>query len=321
MSIQPVFVFSVSRSGSTLVQRVMAAHDGVATVSEPWLALPHAYSLRSRGIDAEYQHGGMVDAIADFCDTLPHGREDYVEELRASLLNLYGKAAGSEARYFVDKSPPYCFVAAEIITLFPEGKFVFLWRNPLSVIASIIETWEPWHPTMYRCELFAGLPRLISAYESNSSRAHSVRFEDLVSGEPGPWAALMEYVGIEFDPDALSRFSQVRLSGRMGDPTGVGRYTALSSEPAEKWRNTLANPLRREWCRRYLSYLGSGRLATMGYDRDRIVDQLNAQPARMDSLVPDVWRLVKDVAKEPLRVRTRNGRIDAPNVIRALLAA
>src|ERR1700761_6697226 len=46
-----------------------------------------------------------------------------------------------------------------------EGRFVFLWRNPLSTVASMIETWPPWRPTMFRDELFVGLPRLIDAYE------------------------------------------------------------------------------------------------------------------------------------------------------------
>jgi hypothetical protein len=41
----------------------------------------------------------------------------------------------------------------------------------------------------------------------------------------------------------------------------------------------------------------------------------------MDSLIPDLGRLIKDVAKEPIRVRTRNRKIGSPNVIRALLKA
>jgi hypothetical protein len=167
MAVRPIFIFSVVRSGSTLVQRIVAAHDGVATVSEPWLLLPYAYTTRSTGVDAEYNHQILVRATEDFCAALPNGRDDYRSEIRASVLRLYEKAAGSEARYFVDKTPTYCLVAEEIMNLFPEGKFVFLWRNPLSVVASIVETWPPWHPTVFREELFTGLPRLIEAYSAN----------------------------------------------------------------------------------------------------------------------------------------------------------
>jgi Sulfotransferase family len=321
MAIQPIFIFSVSRSGSTLVQRVIAAHGGVATVSEPWILLPYLYGLRSHGVTAEYEHELMVMAIEDFCRELPGEEEGYRAELRDFVLRLYRRAAGEEARYFLDKSPPYYLIADEIMRLFPEGKFVFLWRNPLSIVASIIETWRQWHPTMYRSDLFIGLPRLVAAYRAHSARAYSVRFEDLIGGDASQWKAMMDYLEIEFEPDALDRFSDVKLNGRAGDPTGVKRYSALSSEPQEKWKNTLSNPLRKEWCRRYLRFLGNERLEVMGYDGGRIIQELNSQPTSINCLVPDLGRLVSDVAKEPIRIRIRRRGIGGPNVLRELLKA
>ena len=130
MPLRPIFLFSISRTGSTLIQRIIAAHRGVATTSEPWLLLPYAYSLRARGVEAEYVHPLMVAAIEDFCKALPGGEDDYAAEIREATLRLYEKAAGDEnAVYFLDKSPPYCLVAEEIMGLFPEAKFVFLWRT------------------------------------------------------------------------------------------------------------------------------------------------------------------------------------------------
>jgi hypothetical protein len=320
MPIKPIFIFSVSRSGSTLLQRVVAAHRGVATVSEPWLLLPYAYALRGGGVDAEYSHPKMAAAIQDFCRELPRGGEDFRDELRACVLRLYEKAAGDDARYFLDKSPPYCLVAEEVMELFPEGKFVFLWRNPLSIVASVIETWEPWRPTLFPGDLFTGLPRLVAARAAAGDRAHAVRFEDLVGGDKRPWQELMDYLEIPFDLGALSSFAQVELNGRTGDPTGVKRYSQLSSEPGQKWKRTLANPLRKAWCRRYLGVLGDERLAAMGYERERLVGELNALDASTDALLGDTGRLIVDLVKEPLRVRTRNRSLGSPNVIRRLLA-
>jgi Sulfotransferase family len=323
MAIQPIFLFSVSRSGSTLTQRVIAAHDGVATAAEPWLLLPHAYALRERGISAEYFHPLMVTAIDDFCRQLPAGVDDYRREVRELALRLYEKAADGRARYFLDKSPSYYLVAEEIMRLFPNGKFVFLWRNPLSIMASIIETFNDsrWYPSLFRGDLFIGLPRLIAAYGTNGSRAHAVRFEDLTGGDQVHWRRLMEYLGIEFETAALERFSEVQLNGRMGDPTGTRRYSALSREPAGKWKRTLANPTRKALCRRYLRFLGAARLSAMGYDFAQIMAELDSLPTTLTSLAPDLGRLVVDVAREPVRVRVREQGIGGPNVIRELLGA
>jgi Sulfotransferase family len=321
MAIKPIFIFSISRSGSTLIQRIVAAHEGVATVSEPWLLLPYAYTLRERGVDAEYFHPLMVAAIEDFCSELPGGSEDYLTELRRFVLRLYERAAHDGARYFLDKSPPYCLIASEILRLFPEGRFVFLWRSPLSVLASIADTWGPWRPTLLSNDLFVGLPRLVAAYEANRARAHGVRFEDLLSGEGDHWRSMMDYLGIEFEPDSLHTFSDVELNGRMGDPTGRKLYSTLNAEPEQKWRSTLGNPLRREWCRRYLRFLGEERLGVMGYDKRQLIGELDSQPASASRLIPDLGRLAADIAKEPIRMPVRRRGVGGPSVLRALLGA
>jgi Sulfotransferase family len=320
-TIQPVFLLSISRSGSTLVQRILAAHDGVATAAEPWLLLPQAYARRETGVDAEYMQPLLAAAIDDFAAALPEGEADYDAEVREMALRLYRRAAGPDATHFVDKSPPYCLVPAQIAALFPEAKLVFLWRSPPSVMASMASTWGPWRPNLMTADLFLGLPRLIAAYEANRERSYSVRFEELARGDEAGWRGLLGYLGVDFDPAALTGFADVELGGRMGDPTGRFRYQSLSAAPAEKWKKELSNPLRREWCRRYLRFLGAERLATIGYDLPTLLAELDALPAGFDGMAGDSWRTVKALAKEPVRVRGRNRRLGMPNVIRTLLAA
>jgi len=319
VGVTPVFILSVSRSGSTLLQRIVAAHDGVATAPEPWILLPPAYSLRRQGVDAEYVPELLADAVEDFAERLPNGEDDYLAAIREFALGLYAKAAGQGATHFVDKSPPYCLIPAELLRIFPEAKFVFLWRNPLSVIASMIETWGPWRPTFMTADLFVGWPRLLAAHAAGAERCHAVRFEDAVSGDPETWTALMSYLGLEFDPASLTGFAEVGVEGRMGDPTGRRAYRQLSAAPQDKWRATLANPIRREWCRRYLLFLGAERLAAMGYDQELLLAELAELPRSFDGLGTDLWQGAKGLAREPVRVRTRNRRLGMPNVVRTLL--
>ena len=59
---------------------------------------------------------------------------------------------------------------------------------------------------------------------------------------------------LQLDPaDAdITDFARVRLSGRMGDRTGVSDYRTVASEPLLKWRQTMDTAFRKRWCRRYL---------------------------------------------------------------------
>jgi len=317
---KPIFVFSVSRSGSTLVQRVIGAHKGVGTASEPWLLLPQLYAFRPRGAQAEYVHPLMVTALDEFCARLPNGREDYRQAVHDFALRLYGAAGGPDATHFLDKTPPYCLISDDIVQLFPEGRFVFLWRNPLSIIASTIETFERWHPTMASNDLFIGLPRLVDAYLANQDHVNSTRFEDLTSGDIAHWEQMITHLDLKFEPEALQRFSDVVLGGHMGDTTGTSQYSAVSSEPNQKWRKVLSNPLRVEWCRRYLHFLGEDRLAVMGYDLTSLLTDLDSVPRGTTSLLGDTTRMIRDLAREPVRVRIRRHGVAGPNVVRQLLA-
>jgi len=133
VSVKPLFLLSMPRSGSTLAQRVLAAHPEVATAAEPWVLLPHLYASRERGIAAEYTQPIAARAIAEFAQSLPRGEQDYREAIHDMALDLYTRAAGEGATYFLDKTPRYHYVVDDLLQIFPDAKFVFLWRNPLAV--------------------------------------------------------------------------------------------------------------------------------------------------------------------------------------------
>jgi len=225
--IKPVFIFSLPRSGSTLAQRILTRTSGVSSASEPWLLLPYIYTLRSQGQFSEYWHGRTVEAISDFCDVLPDGKNTYYKELRKFVTHLYQDAAGDGAVYFLDKTPRYHLVVNEIIDIFPDAKFIFLWRNPLAVASSIMDTWGKgrWNLHSYKIDLYSGLSSLTEAFEKHKNKVHAVRYEDLVTNPVQSWQGIMDYLELPFDQEMIEEFSDVKLQGRMGDPTGTKLYT------------------------------------------------------------------------------------------------
>jgi hypothetical protein len=319
---EPLFLFSLPRSGSTLAQRILAAHEQISTVSEPWVLLPYFYALKDGGVFAEYNHSSLVSAVKDFCETLPGGREDYVAEVRDFALRLYGRAAPPGARYFLDKTPRYHLIADEVISAFPEGRHVFLWRNPLAVISSIIETWGHgrWNVYRHKVDLYKGLENLIETYLQNEDRVLAVRYEDLILSPRKEWQGVFDYLDLPFDPAVLDSFVGVGLKGRSGDPTGTLRYDRMSEEPLEGWKRVLCNPFRKRWCRRYLRWLGQERLAVMGYDMGALIDQLDSLPHSYRKVGSDIYQggigIVHD-AVEPKIIRRKLRTLPAWKRVRA----
>lgn len=296
----PVFLFSLPRSGSTWTQRLLATHPEIATVAEPWILLPSLYSLKREGVAAEYNHRDLVRAVEDFCDHLPEGRGTYHRELRQFFLNLYANAAPASARYFLDKTPRYHLVISEIFELFPDAKFIFLWRDPLSVVASMITTWGrgKWSVYWNEIDLYQGLANLIEAYMVHKNHAVAVRYEDLLIDPGSQLARIWNYLGLDYDDNALADIKNLekpQLIGRMGDKT-EDNDGMKPSEQMAKWELILRNPVRKAWCRRYLSWIGPERLATMGYDLDILQRSLDEAPGELRHTASDLLRMLLGVA-------------------------
>jgi hypothetical protein len=291
--VEPVFLLSLPRAGSTLLQRMLAAHPEIASSAEPWVLLPFLYTLRRDGVRAEYGHSTAVTAIEEFARFHLGGRAAYLAEGRRFFLRLYEHAADGR-RYFLDKTPRYHLVAHELLELFPAARVVFLWRNPLAVVASIIDSWNRghWNLDTHRTDLYRGVERLTDACAEAGGRAVTVRYEDLLEQPEAELRRVLDALGLAMPAGLVDSFAGVTFPGSMGDTRGTAAYASVSREPLSKWQQTLANPVRRAWARRYLDWIGQERLATMGYDRDELRRQLDSVPLQRRETVGDVGRIV-----------------------------
>lgn len=300
---RPLFLLSLPRSGSTLLQRILGSHEAVTTSPEPWLLLPQVYALRESGAFAEYGQVPSSRAIREFAGRLPGGADSYLDALRAFAMDLYGRAAEGDAEYFLDKTPRYHFIADDLFRIFPDARFVFLWRNPLSVVSSIVDTWSAgrWKLERWHADLFEGPPNLVRALGEHRDRSVALRFEDLVGSPNRALTDLFAYLGLSFDPGVLEGFSSVRWEARMGDPTGTARYGELSTEPLDKWKSTIRGTVRTRWARSYLTSLGPTCLAEMGYDLDELLREIDAQPGGLGSAPRDAAASVSAAARRSSR--------------------
>src|SRR5262249_18486647 len=154
------------------------------------------------------------------------GRDEYLFEVREFVQALYDAASHGE-RYFLDKTPRYHLVIDEIMELFPDGKFIFLWRQPLAVAASIVEGFGGgrWNLEKYAIDLEDGLDNMAAALRPNDPRSIMLRYEDLVVDPDAELRRVFEF--LDLDPAEAEGMSDDALRGRMRDRTGVDAYQTV----------------------------------------------------------------------------------------------
>lgn len=281
------------RSGSTLLQRILAKNADIETAAEPWILLPFFNSLRSDGIYTNYDQNAVVDAVKDFYTAMEGGKDAYQEEIRKLTLNLYTRRARPGAIYFLDKTPRYHLIVNEILETFPDARFIFLWRNPLSIIASMLDTWHRghWYLYFFKVDLFQGMTNLIKAYNENRDRVLGIQYEHLLTQPEVACREICAYLNIPFEQKMIEDFQSVDLGGDMGDPTGTKNYDRISAKPLNKWRASLRNPIRKAWCKSYLSWLGQDRLASIGYDQHELLQDLKSTRFSLKRIGGDMARI------------------------------
>lgn len=290
-SFDQIFLLSLPRSGSTLCQRMLAGHSQIDIIAEPNILLPLFYTLRKEQVYAIYEHEYVVESIENFCKNLPGGRDDYYAEIKEMVIRLYSKSSTNSTSYVLDKSPNYCLIANEIINLFEGSKFIFLWRNPLSIISSFLNTWMNgyWNIYHYENHLYLGLDNLVNCYFAHTSNICSIKYEDLVLQPEITINKILDYLNIEKELDLHDNFTDVRI---YGDPhSSLDEYQVLRTDTLNKWKGTLNNPLRKRYCRNYLKWIGRERLSLMGYDLEELLMELDSVRFNPKFFFNDIYRM------------------------------
>lgn len=270
---QLIFMISLPRSGSTLLQKILGGHSDIYTRSEPWLMLHPLYALKSTGIQANYNASLATNGVRDFIAGLPeNGDSLYYSQLRNCYLSLYAPYLhSSEKSRFLDKTPRYYAIFDELQKTFPNAKFIILYRNPLAVLASMLE--ETWVKTnignlkSYRMDLYEGakfLQRDFSAYVNT----FTVRYEELLLNPEHTTETLFNFLGLPNQPDCIEYGNHGGERWMYGDPITVYEKSRPDAKHAAAWQKQLAIPENRKLLLDYLQLLGRDGLECLGYSFD-----------------------------------------------------
>jgi hypothetical protein len=272
-----IFIFSMPRSGSTLLQRILAVHPAIATVSEPWVLLPFMYALKPQGLFSEYDHSLCHTAVRDFIEHLPHGHDDYYAALRYFAESLYQKCCRNNEIYFLDKTPRYYLILSQIARTFPDAKFIFLFRNPLQVMSSIVtsRTNNRLLLHLFHVDLYQAPYLLARSYHQMKHKSTAVFYDNLVANPSDTIENLCDYLELRYDDSLIESFHHVTLDGRMGDKTGYHNYSRIEYATVEKWKQTFNTAYRKRFAKNYAKRLGPDVFETFGCNLDATLHELD----------------------------------------------
>ncbi len=265
---QIVFLLSMPRAGSTLLQRLLMGSGVCKTVGEP------SFLLRFLGLGgdpilraATYSEALVETAIDDMRKAWSGFDECYRRGVHDLAVSIYNGLAG-EFPFFIDKTPRYSLIAEELVELFPEAKFIVLWRHPIAVMNSMSTTFRQgrWEPHSFDLDLYHGIDQLRSICEKHGPRVHQVKYEDLAANPEKELAALGSYLGIPDLGDVAGKELVKGNEGKLGDPTGVKKYSKVSAASISEWEAGIRNWYREKWVKKYFTGERAGFFRSMGYD-------------------------------------------------------
>jgi hypothetical protein len=275
--ITPIFIFSLPRSGSTLLQKIIASSDEVSTSAEPWIMLPLLYSQKQDGTLSEYSHNKAVAALNDLKQGLLVNSAKYDDILVEFILSIYNGLSDPRSKYFLDKTPRYYLIIDDISKIFPNAKSIFLFRDPMSQLASKMVRHNGRFKTLYSdyIDIIEGPNLLESGYEKMKSKSLKITYSELINCSESMIEKLNHFLEIKIENNIVNNLSTVDLKGTMGDPLLLSnKSNNISNMSLNKWKDIFNTPIRRFIAFIYLKRINDNYFILSGTNRNTVIQEI-----------------------------------------------
>ncbi|MGC8534457.1 MAG: sulfotransferase [Rhizomicrobium sp.] len=195
--VQPIFIVGMPRSGSTLVEQILASHSEVEALGE----LPLIYEL------AGSLTGGKGDAA--YPQTLCQAADGQLTELAGLYLRQALILKRTPRHRFIDKLPNNFLHVGLIHLLYPNAAIIDVRRHPMACgLSNFMHLFGRGHEFSYRLRDIARFYRayvaLMAHYDSVlPGRVHRVIYEQLVDEPEVQIRALLAYCRLGFEDACL----------------------------------------------------------------------------------------------------------------------
>ena len=269
---QLIFMISLPRSGSTMLQKIIGSHSQVYTRSEPWLMLHPLHALKSSDIHTPFNAQLAEGGLRDFISGLPKdGIDCYYKRIQSCYLDLYNQYLKSNHKTrFLDKTPRYYSIFDELQLTFPQAKFIIIYRNPLAVLSSMLHTWVKGDfkkLVNYKADLEQGIDFLLRDF-SRYENTHLIRYESLIKNPHNSTNDLFDFLQLEPEPECINYRIEGAEKWKYGDPNTVYEKGTPDASNIDGWHVHLKDPATFKLTSDYLEKLGKESFNRLGYNYD-----------------------------------------------------
>ena len=227
----PVFLLGFPRSGTTLLDQILASHPDVTTLEERDTLVDGAAELMSSE-ETFGRWSGLPPAEIERLRGL------YWQRATAGAVNVFGR------RVFIDKQPMNSVLLPLVHRLFPTARIVLALRDPRDVVLSCFQQRFGMNVAMYqllRLDAAAGyydaVMRLIEVSRNKLPlTVHVVKYEDVVARFEPTVRQLLGFLQLEWD-ERVRRFTETARERTIGTPSASQVVRPLYGGARGKWRN------------------------------------------------------------------------------------
>jgi tetratricopeptide (TPR) repeat protein len=239
----PILILGLPRSGSTLLEQILASHRQV----EGTMELPDIHNLVRR-IDGKHERderGNYPEGLAELDGkALRALGQEYLDTTR--IQRSEGKP------FFIDKMPNNWAYAGFIRLILPNAKIIDARRHPLDCCFSNFKqhfargqafSYDLTHIGRYYADYVRFMAHLDAV---QPGKVHRVIHERLVDDPEAEIRALLDYCGLEWE-DACLNFHETKRAVRTASSEQVRRPLSRSGfdqwKPFEQWLSPLKDAL------------------------------------------------------------------------------
>jgi tetratricopeptide (TPR) repeat protein len=236
----PIFVVGLPRSGSTLVEQILASHSQI----EGTMELPDVV-----GIVKELSGRTRRSEVSRYPEVLATMSTDDLRELGERYLRQTRIQRRTDAPYFIDKLPNNWAHTGLIHLMLPEAKIIDARRHPMSCcFSNFKQHFARGQNFSYSLDdlgrYYRDYVTLMAHFDAVlPGRVHRVIYEHMVEDTEHEVRRLLDYCGLPFE-DACLRFYENDRAVRTASSEQVRR--PIFRDAVEHWRNYEAwlDPLR-----------------------------------------------------------------------------